>query len=117
MGIILAVVKFRSQDFLKRKSNALNSILQNRFYFDALYDWLFTKPTIIFSRAIGAFDKQQNAADHDVTLDGSFTGAGTLVARAGRTLAPLQSGRLRGYVMLLGLTAAGSLAILWALIR
>ena len=117
VGILIAAVRHRSGSLFISNHSFPRQLLQHRFYLDALYDWLFTKPTVEVSRAFGAFDKQQTPGGHDVTLDGAFTAAGTLVADAGTRLAPLQTGRLRGYITLLGLTVVGSLAILCILSR
>ncbi|CAN5440378.1 NADH-quinone oxidoreductase subunit L [soil metagenome] len=111
-GVVIAVTRHRKQS-LATKSQL--SMLKNRFYFDELYSSLFTKPVLAFSRLTGSFDKQSPAKTTvDYSLDGLFTAAGTLVNGTGRRLAPLQSGRIRGYVLALGLTVVAALGILYA---
>lgn len=113
IGVAVAIIRHRSGAFFRERGDALTRLLQNRFYFDRIYNVAFTRPTISLSTEIGRLDKN----DADRSLDGVFTGAGTLVSGTGRLLAPLQSGQVRGYIAALGLTVAASLAILWGLYR
>jgi len=132
LGIIIALGQHLRNVLAVVSDVYLAQILRQRLYFDTLYDWLFTKPTVELSRAVGVFDKngarsvsEGETSDPrsgfglrpDYTLDGAFTGAGRLVAFAGKRLAPLQTGSLRGYIAVLGLTVVSSLAILWVLSR
>lgn len=113
IGVAVAIIRFRWGALFRERADALTRLLQNRFYFDQIYDRAFTRPTVLLSAEIGQLDKN----DADRSLDGVFTGAGTLVSGTGHLLAPLQSGQVRGYIAALGLTVAASLAILWGLYR
>jgi len=96
---------------------------QERWFFDQLYDALFVKPTVGTARAASAFDKQptdgtSGAEAFDLgTLDGLLNAAGDAVAATGNRVREANHGRLRQYVLVLGLTAVGLLGILSYLIK
>jgi NADH-quinone oxidoreductase subunit L len=97
--------------------------LQERWFFDQLYDALFVKPTVGTAMAASAFDKQPtdgktSAEAFDLgTLDGLLNAAGDAVAATGNRVREANHGRLRNYVLVLGLTAVGLLGILSYLIK
>lgn len=113
IGVLVAVVMFAKGMLVREARGGLASLLRERFYFDGIYHAVVTQPTVALSRLFGDFDKRRDASASDLTLDGAFTGAGLAVAGAGARLSPLQTGRIRGYVMALGLTVSAGLAILW----
>jgi NADH-quinone oxidoreductase subunit L len=104
----------------------VRAFLFNRLYFDELYDFLFTRPVVGASAAAGAFDKRPTDKQADDTagrrvdpgtLDGLLNAVGQLTRGAGVALHPLQSGRLRQYILVLGLTVVAALGILLGLTR
>jgi NADH-quinone oxidoreductase subunit L len=127
VGAGTAFAWYRSGALIADPGNRLvRRFLFNRLYFDELYDRLFTRPTVTLSAATGAVDKRPTdgqtdaAADRRIdpgTLDGLLNAIGQTVAAAGRGLGPLQSGRLRAYVLVLGLTVVAALGILLGLTR
>jgi NADH-quinone oxidoreductase subunit L len=127
LGVGVAVAAYRAGRFTRPATvPAVRAFLYNRLYFDELYDRLVTRPTLTLSAASGALDKRPTDGQTDATadrridpgtLDGLLNAVGQAVAAAGRGLHPLQSGRLRGYVLVLGLTVVAALGILWALTR
>jgi len=91
-------------------------VLAERWYFDRVYDAVFVRGTVTTARASAAFDKAPPASNRP-TLDNAFNAlAGGSVA-AGKTLGRAQTGRVRGYVLVMALTLLGALGILTALIR
>ncbi len=96
--------------------------LLHKWYFDELYDRVFVRPAVTVSRLAGAFDKRPTGDAEPArsrvdggTLDGWLNAVGQGAAAAGRSLRRVQTGRLRGYVLVLALTAVAMLGILTAL--
>lgn len=111
LGVGFAIVKYRGK--VQDSNSPMSQLLKQRFYFDSIYDSLVTRPTVEVSRLVGVMDKNQDESRRAATLDGAFSGIGFLVAGTGSRLSPLASGNLRGYILALGLTVTGGLAILW----
>jgi NADH-quinone oxidoreductase subunit L len=101
------------------------TFLLNKWYFDEAYDAALVRPAVGLAFASAAADKRPTDAPappgeaeppprrYDLgTLDGLITTAGQLVGSAGRGLRLAQTGRLRGYVLVLALTVAGLLGML-----
>jgi NADH-quinone oxidoreductase subunit L len=105
---------------------AWHRFLFHQWYFDALYNAAFVRPTIDLARGVAAFDKRPteilpNDPDPTPIRYGSFTLDGVLTAIArsagviGGVFRRMQTGRVRLYVAALALTAAlmlGMLAVL-----
>jgi NADH-quinone oxidoreductase subunit L len=126
LGAGFAYSRHRAGQLGMGTTSTIRQILINRLYFDELYDRLFTRPTVTLATFTGAFDKRptEGVSDDEAarqvdpgTLDGLLNAIGQGVAAAGRRLRPLQSGRLRTYILVLGLTVLAALGILWSLIR
>ena len=89
-----------------------------RWFFDQLYDRLFVVPTVGTAKATSAFDKQPTEGKTDAdpfdlgTLDGLLNATGDVVSATGNRIRSANTGRLRQYVLVLGLTAVGLLGIL-----
>ncbi len=89
-------------------------VLAERWYFDRVYDAVFVRGTVQTARASAAFDKAPPESNRP-TLDNAFNAlAGGSVA-AGKTLGRAQTGRVRGYVLVMALTLLAALGILTAL--
>jgi NADH-quinone oxidoreductase subunit L len=113
---------------LRAKLGGVYTFLLRKWYFDEAYDAALVRPTVGLAFVTAAADKRPTdgpvppgepelpARRFDVgTLDGLVTTAGQLVGAAGRGLRHAQTGRLRGYVLVLALTVAGLLAMLLGL--
>jgi NADH-quinone oxidoreductase subunit L len=89
---------------LRERLDAAHTFLLNKWYFDELYDALFTRPMAAF----GGFGRRVIETDF---VQGVIVGGTTGVVRAGSSFArAVQSGYLRGYALLL-LMGVGALAL------
>lgn len=94
-------------------------VLANRWYFDAVYDWLFVRRTVQLAEFTATADRTspEQPIKRPVTLDGLLSGAARLVARGGDGLRRVQTGRVRAYVLVMGLTVLVLLGMLFAFVR
>jgi NADH-quinone oxidoreductase subunit L len=103
---------------VRQQFGGIYTFLRNKWYFDELYDWLFVRPTLVFSRLCAGFDRRwiDGFIDGtarvtvwftkvwDLVVDRTFVD-GTINAFAGWTyglgtsLREIQTGKLRQYVM------------------
>jgi NADH:ubiquinone oxidoreductase subunit 5 (subunit L)/multisubunit Na+/H+ antiporter MnhA subunit len=116
LGVGVALVLHRNGVMVKQPDSAMRRALARRLYFDDVYDALVTKPVVALSGGSAAFDKAPDDTTR-TTLDGAMTGVGEAVAAAGVGLKPVQSGRVRRYLAVLGLTLAGGLTMLVVFLR
>ncbi len=123
MGLLLATMIY-FWDFglrpaeLKRTFKPLHSWLWNKWWFDEIYDWIFVKPTKVFSRWISWFDlkiidsivhglaatakggsKVVDAVVDRTLVDGTVNTFARGTWDTGLWLRKLQTGSLRQYVM------------------
>jgi len=117
-----------STEVLYSPGPAWYTFLLRKWYFDEAYDAAFVKPTVELAHAAAAADKRPTDAPHTageaepavkrfdfLTLDGILNAIGQAAAALGGWLRQAQTGRIRGYVAALALTAAlllGMLAVL-----
>ena len=89
------------------------------WYFDALYDYTIRRPTQKLATLAAAADKASPDAPAPSvrSLDGMLNGVGRFASVSGSSLRSLQTGRVRGYVAILGLTVVGVLGMLAVLTR
>lgn len=94
-------------------------VLANRWYFDAVYDWLFVRRTVQLADLTATADRTspEQPTKRAVTLDGLLTGLAKLVSGTGGELRKAQTGRVRGYVLVMGLTVLILLGMLFAFVR
>jgi NADH-quinone oxidoreductase subunit L len=94
-------------------------VLAHRWYFDAAYDWLFVRRTVQLAEFTATADRTspEQPKKQPVTLDGLLTGLAKLVDRGGGEVRKVQSGRVRAYVLVMGLTVLILLGMLFAFIR
>lgn len=94
-------------------------VLANRWYFDAIYDWLFVRRTVQLAEFTATADRTspEQPKKQPVTLDGLLTGLAKLVDRGGSEVRKVQTGRVRAYVLVMGLTVLILLGMLFAFIR
>jgi NADH-quinone oxidoreductase subunit L len=120
LGVGVAVLRHRAGTLAKAADSTVRRALQARLYFDDLYRAAVTAPVAGLAARSAAIDKRPTdlPARYDPgTLDGLLTAVGTAVADAGTRLAPVQTGRVRAYLLVLGLTLAAGLTILVAATR
>lgn len=99
----------------ERNANFVHRFFERKWFFDEIQDAAFRKPTVAIALASARFDKTPSATDDKPrpdSIDGLLNTVGSGTLGMGRMLKGLQSGRLRGYVMTLVLTAGGIFAIL-----
>jgi NADH-quinone oxidoreductase subunit L len=100
------------------QARVVRRFFEHRWFFDELYGLLFVKPTVATAELASAVDKRPTEGTTEPTrfdggtLDGVLNGAGDLVATTGNRVRQANTGRLRRYVLVLGLTAVGLLGIL-----
>jgi NADH-quinone oxidoreductase subunit L len=135
-GLALAIYVGRVIDpaAVSRRLAPVTAFLDHRWYLDALYQVLLYRPALALAAAARAFDKPMpdarvtagdpfaasevpdvsgGAGDGAVpSLDGAADAAGRAALAAGGTLRAAQTGSLRGYVLVLALTALAIFAIL-----
>ncbi|HYH68264.1 MAG TPA: NADH-quinone oxidoreductase subunit L [Urbifossiella sp.] len=109
---------------VRARAGGAYTFLLNKWYFDEAYDAALVKPAVGLAFASAAADKRPTDGETDAvparrydlfTLDGLITTAGQLVGAAGTGLRRVQTGRLRGYVLVLALTVVGLLGMLLGL--
>ncbi len=96
----------------------VRSFFEHRWFFDELYGLLFVKPTLTTAKLASAADKRPTEGSTEPirfdggTLDGVLNTTGDIVSSTGNRIREANTGRLRQYVLVLGLTAVGLLGIL-----
>ncbi len=121
-GIFLAAafywLRWLNPAEVRDQFRSIYNFLLNKWWFDELYDWLFIRPTLFFSKVISTFDRRwiDGFIDglarctvgftraFDFIVDRTFVdGPINLFARwtysFGRSLREIQTGRLRQYVL------------------
>jgi NADH-quinone oxidoreductase subunit L len=107
-GFGIALFRFFRGTLLPRPTtNPVKRMIAAKFYFDELYDWLFTRPVYRLGGWVARHDKGEG-----VTVDNALSIPATLAPRVGQSLRRLQSGNIRQYVFALALTLAVVLGIL-----
>jgi NADH-quinone oxidoreductase subunit L len=104
-GIALAYVIYLRRRSLRleirERFDALHTFLVNKWYFDELYEALFTRP----AAAMGRFGRSVIETDF---VQGVIVGGATGIVRAGSSFArAIQTGYLRAYALLLLLGVSG----------
>jgi NADH-quinone oxidoreductase subunit L len=108
---------------LYRPGGPLYRFLLGKWYFDEAYDATLVNPTVTLAKAAAAVDKaptEPETAPKGLpvpTLDGLLNAVGGLFVVIGEMLRGVQTGRLRSYVLALGLTAVVLLGILTTLAK
>jgi NADH-quinone oxidoreductase subunit L len=94
-------------------------VLANRWYFDAVYDSLFVRRTVQLAEFTATADRTspEQPRKQWVTLDGVLTAVAQWVADTGELLRRVQTGRVRAYVLVMGLTVLALLGMLFAALR
>jgi NADH-quinone oxidoreductase subunit L len=94
-------------------------VFANRWYFDDVYDAVFTRRTVDAAHLSANLDRANpdRQGGGSLTLDGLLNSVADLAAWGGQRMRLLQTGRIRGYVLVLALTVVGLLGMLFALVR
>ncbi len=85
-----------------RRLRPLYLLSYNKFYFDELYDTVFTRPLRAFARGLWAFDAG--------VIDGAVNGVGETLRGWGGALRGLQTGFTGNYALAMALGAVGMIA-------
>jgi NADH-quinone oxidoreductase subunit L len=118
-GVAVAAYGLRRID-VDRMRESLAGVrrpLENKWYFDEVYDAAFVNPTVGLAKAVRRFDKRPAEQEDDArmdpgTLDGLVSAPAVGVYRLGVLLRRVQTGMLRRYVLGLVLTTVLLFAIL-----
>lgn len=91
---IFAYMKYKKYQGQESSESAIGRWIENKFYVDELYDFLFVKPYYKLSRFIDqTFDKKG--------IDGIVNGVGKSVQYGSRQFRLLQSGQVGSYLLLM----------------
>jgi NADH-quinone oxidoreductase subunit L len=114
-GFVFALSLHRSNSLLRVKMpNFLRTLFEHKFYFDELYSYAFTRPTLALASTSALVDKRTDTNRYDFrSLDGILNSIADAFFSLGGLLRQLQTGQLRTYITALGLTLAAGLGILW----
>jgi NADH-quinone oxidoreductase subunit L len=102
---LVYVGKSVSLEGFRSRLAPLVSVLENKYYFDEMYQWMIDRVVLVFSRFIAFFDR---AVVNDVAVNGPANS----VRRLGVTLRLHVTGHVYSYALAMVLGAIG-LAIFW----
>ena len=114
---------FRKPDAIPDHPTGVRGFFARKWYFDELYAALFEKPTVKAAFFAAHLDKRPTGGPDDPatndrldwgTLDGWMSAVAGVTVAAGGVSRKLQTGRLRGYVLVLALAVVGVLGVLTA---
>ncbi len=94
-----------SLDQMKRRLALLLRVVENKYYFDEVYQWVVDRVVLVFSGFIGFFDRA-------IVNDIGVNGPADVVRRAGITLRLHVTGHLYSYALAMVLGVVG-LGIFW----
>ncbi|MGL6097098.1 MAG: NADH-quinone oxidoreductase subunit L [Fimbriiglobus sp.] len=125
VGFGIAYWRYRVREIVPTDPRGVRSFFSNAGYFDAVHRVLIVRPMVGFAAALAAVDRRPGASDADGgdptanrpgprTLDGWLSLPAVAATGLGAGLRRAQTGRIRGYVLALGLTVAGLLGMLVA---
>jgi NADH-quinone oxidoreductase subunit L len=119
-GFGFAWIRYGKQAPTRGQLAQPSGLFARRWYFDDVYDFVFVGRTVNAAKMSAAFDRTQDAgesAGRRVTLDGLVSSLASLAVWGGERARAIQTGRIRGYVLVLALTVVGLIGILMAFIR
>ena len=100
-GIAVAWAAYSARTLRIPSAPAVRALLEHKFYFDELYDWVFYRPSVALALAL------RDWIERPVLL-GSIDSIATGARRLGNDLSELQTGLVRTYA----LAIAGSVTVL-----
>jgi NADH-quinone oxidoreductase subunit L len=131
-GAAMAYRRYATEQLARQelyaRGNAAYRFLFGKYYIDELYQASLVNPTLWLAKAAAVLDRRPTEASPSggeaelpprrydfFTLDGIMNAWGQLAGSIGQVLRGLQTGHLRTYILLLGLTASLLLGILTVL--
>jgi NADH-quinone oxidoreductase subunit L len=110
-GVAIAFVRFGNKsitaDSMGVRKPGIGKFLDQKSYFDELYQWLFVQPIKFLGKFFARFDKQIAVADDRITpgsLDGIGNTIGLGIAWIANQIRRIQTGNLRMYLLVLAVT-------------
>jgi NADH-quinone oxidoreductase subunit L len=100
-GIAVAWAAYSARTLAIPRARPVRALLEHKFYFDELYDWVFYKPSVALAVAL------RDWFERPVVL-GSINGIATGARRVAGDLSDVQTGLVRTYA----LAIAGSVTVL-----
>ncbi|MEK6276154.1 MAG: NADH-quinone oxidoreductase subunit L [Actinomycetota bacterium] len=100
-GVAVAWAVYSARTLTVPQARVVRAVLEHKFYFDELYDWVFYRPTVLLARTL------RDYVERPVLL-GSIDAIATGARRIGNEVTELQTGLVRTYA----LAIAGSVTVL-----
>jgi NADH-quinone oxidoreductase subunit L len=100
-GIAVAWATFSARELRVPEWRAARTVLEHKFYFDELYDWLFYRPSVLLAVTL------RDWIERPLVL-GSISEIGAVARKASNELREVQTGLVRTYA----LAIAGSVTVL-----
>jgi NADH-quinone oxidoreductase subunit L len=100
-GVIVAWALYSARTIAVPRARALQTLLEHKFYFDELYDWVVYRPTALLARTLRDFVERP-------VLLGSIDSLAAGARRVGDQVTELQTGLVRTYAFAI----AGSVTVL-----
>jgi NADH-quinone oxidoreductase subunit L len=100
-GIAVAWAAYSARTLSIPRARAVRAVLEHKFYFDELYDWVFYRPSVALAVALRDWFERP-------VLLGSIDSIATGARRIGSDLSDVQTGLVRTYA----LAIAGSVTVL-----
>ncbi len=95
-----------SPDILRRRSPWLANVVENKYYFDEVYQWTVDRVVLVFSRFIAMFDR---AVINDVAVNGPAD----TVRHLGFVLRLHVTGHMYSYALAMVLGSVGLIVVWW----
>jgi NADH-quinone oxidoreductase subunit L len=99
--MVVAWAVYSARTLRVPRARAVRALLEHKFYFDELYDWIFYRPTVALATTL------RDYVERPVLL-GSIDAIATGARRIGNEVTELQTGLVRTYA----LAIAGSVTVL-----
>ena len=100
-GVVVAWALYSARTLAVPQARSVHAVLEHKFYFDELYDWVFYRPTVFLTRTLRDYFERP-------ILLGSIDALATGTRRIGNEVTGLQTGLVRTYA----LSIAGGVTVL-----
>jgi NADH-quinone oxidoreductase subunit L len=101
VGVVVAWAVYSARTISVPQARGVRAVLEHKFYFDELYDWVFYRPTVLLATTLRDFVERP-------VLLGSIDSLAAGARRLGSEVTGLQTGLVRTYA----LAIAGSVTVL-----
>ena len=101
VGVVVAWAVYSARTVSVPQARGVRAVLEHKFYFDELYDWVFYRPTVLLATTLRDFVERP-------VLLGSIDSLAAGARRLGSEVTELQTGLVRTYA----LAIAGSVTVL-----